>query len=617
MPSQPQLLQHDFTAGIRRSRARDDLGRSAGANVLWDVRDYIIGRLGVPLGKRGGWGYQGTFDDSEVTGTQIRAMSNDPFNGGNSMRAFDTDLNIWVSQAPFTTWTLEHDYNAHGSIYPATGLPKQNGVFIADGLFFTSSNGTLYGSTHNELYGQDWNMSAAGGGEVIYLATHLNRLVGLDVNENLWFGDPSINLSVWDTDAKYNLGQPGRGLTSLGEKLMVFFDGQIRMVLGSNPAGYGVTQDDITIRQFTGDIGLLDAFSIVHWNTQAIWADHNGIYATDGSNYPLDLTWAGNAKDLWLEFIRNYVDTSTTRVACGIYSDLLVCSMTDIVGNTHIDTIVCDLNRRTWSRWQNTPFTCFVRGSLNAATTYAGIETVVHNVAQLAPVLDPTSANSTDADGTDVEPSFETAYYRFGPQDGRIHKLMLGYEIDFIGTAATLTNQNIVYNAITPGEDGNNITVQIVTSGTGSAAVVTVTGTAILITIGSNTTKNSIRTAVNITAAALVLVPVIGAPGTDIGVSALAATNLAGGARGVQLQVDYATDPKADPAFENYAGAAVYLEAADIHGADDEGYHWRSVPVREQTPGIAVRVRQVGPSAKTAIHGIGIETQSYPTHSER
>jgi hypothetical protein len=640
MPSKPQLIQHDFTAGIRRSRSRDDLGRAAGANVLWDARDYIIGRLGVPLGKRGGWTYQGTAPDDEeftVTKGPIRAMSNDPFNGGNFMRAIDKNLNVWRSDGPsFGAWVIEREYFNHAINRPANCLPKQNGVFIADGLFFPSDDGTNYGSTHNELYGTDWNMATAAGDEVIYLCSHLNRLVGLDTHENLWFGDPNPTLTVWDELAKYGLQQPGRGLISLGEKLLVFFDGESRLVLGSNPAGYGVTQDDIEIKRFTFDIGLLDAFSIVRWNTQAIWADHNGIYATDGSNYPLDLTWAGNAKDLWLEFIANYDTPTTTRVACGIYSDLLVCSMTDLSGDTAIDTIVCDLNRRTWSRWTNTPFTCFVRGSLNTAETWAGIATSAGGrVAAISPVLTPTWANNADADGNIVLPSFETAYYRFGPQDGRIHRSFLGYEIDFNaapGAAASGTLDDITVTALTTGIDGNLLSF-VINLDTATWGGIALDDSSLFPQIGvygdESQTKQDIVDAIN---GWTWTVPGVGFTATVPAPNAadlIGNTNpvdshkvqLSGGtadeiADAVTLDVTWTEDPKAAPTFGSYANTTYQLQPRDRNGVADKGYHWKPVPMRVQAPGVSIKVQQAGPSAKTSIHGIGIEYQPFPNYSE-
>jgi hypothetical protein len=601
--------------------------------VLWDTTDYIIGRLGVPLGKRGGWGYQGTAPDDEeftVTKAPIMAMSNDPFNGGNFMRGIDKNLNIWRSDGPsFAAWVIERQYSDHSLVHPANGLPKQNGVFIADGLFFPSSNGTLLGSSHNELYGQDWNMAVGGGGEVIYLATHLNRLVGLDALENLWFGNPTVDLANWDEDAKYALGQPGRGLIGLGKEMLVFFDGHVRKVKGSIPAGYGITQDDISIELFAGDIGCLDAFSIVHWNINAIWVDHSGVWMSDGATYPLDLTWAGGAKDLFLDFMRSYVDRDTTRLACGIYSDMLVVSMTDIDTDAAIDTLVCDLNKRTWSRQTNMAFTSMVRGALNTSETWAGIgNNQGARVAKISPILLPTATNTADADDTVVLPSFQTAYFRLGPEDSRIHRLFLGYEIDVtLGTAIAASlawpDYFLTFTANDAGEDGNDIIIQVNSFAANGALWGTMTPPsefqvfwAIYVEAGVTTLQDIADIVAAYVGAPFTATPGVGHETDTFLVDEAFALPLAGGVDAeipVSLEVEYSGDPRADPTFTSVAS----LEPKDIHGEWDNGYHWKPAPVHAQFPGLAVKVTQVGPSEKTSIHSIGIESQPHPTYSQR
>ena len=606
----PKVVQDAFSGGVWRSAARDGLGGKSQA-VLWDARDFILGRLGVPLGKRGGWQYQGGVCESTLTPTvpsYIHAMSNDPFNGGNFMRAQDKDGKFWIAHASedFATWHKEMDYNNHSVEYNQDGASKQNGIFIGDGLYFPSSDGTKLGSNHNELYGQDMQIAAGAGDEPIYLATHLNRMWGLDTHENLWAGSPSLSLP-WDEDGKYGLQQPGRGLISLGQEMLVFFDGETRLVRGTIPAGYGVTQDNIRIDKFSGDIGLIDAFSIIRWNTQAIWVDHNGVWVTDGTNYPLDLAWAGNAQDLFYEFIASYVNPATTRVACGIYSNLLVVSMTDLSDHEHIDTLVCDLNRRIWSRWQNTPFTCFVRGSLDTSETWAGVGSEVGRIAKLSTVLSPSSATALDGNDEPVVPSLQTAFYRFSPADARIIAAWLGYEMDTDGinevqtitTAAssgtgTIAGQSVAWNA-------NAATVQTALDTALGTGVVVVTGVAgawvvTWVAEGSQTALAVVQGTLN---------------------AVIVNTETAAGYDAPELKVEYATDPRAEPTFGSYAGTPYFLPAHDIHGAADDGYHWKPVPIRDQGPGIVIKVTQTGPSGTTSIFSVGVEAIPFPSHSQR
>lgn len=604
-----QVLQHDFTAGIRRSRSRDDLGTSPQANTLWNAKDFIIGRLGVPLGKRGGWTYQGALLETtgSSTASYVRAMSNDPFNGGNYMRAIDKNGKVWVAygSADFATWHKEMDYNNHAVEYNhPTAPPLQNGVFIGDGLFFPSYNGTAAGSTHNEIYGLDWSSHERSGYNVIYMCVWLNRLVGLDAHEQLVFGDPNPSLAYWDPDSWYNLGQPGKGIAALGKDLFVFFDGHIKKVTGTTPAGYGVIEDDIAINEFSNDIGIIDAFSIAYWGTQLIWVDHNGIWASDGNSYPMDLTWAGGAQDLFLEFMRSYIDVATTRVACGVYQNMLFVSMTNMTTNTHIDTLVCDLNRRTWSRMTNFGFTTYVRGSLDSSETWGGLGTTVGRVAKISPIFTPSSTNYLDGDGTPVLPEFETAYFRFGPMDSRIHRLFVGYELEGDGVHEV---QDIIHTGSSGSFTVNGQSIAWdATAADAQAALNTALGTGVVV-VTRPVAKHFVITwvAVGEQAALTVATGTLNATPT--------ATTTTQGYSIPELRVQYATNPNASPTFTGNNR----IRAVDIHGNSDEGYHWKPVPVRAEAGGIAVKVTQMYPSDKAAIHSLGSEQGPLPIYSQR
>lgn len=606
MPVTP--LQVDFTAGIRRNRSRDSLGTRSGANVLWACKDWVIGRLGTPLEKRGGWSYQGSALASSPG--RVRAIVDAPFNGNHSLLVVEADGTVQRATGAFSSWAIDGTTVNVGAI-------KQNPIFFLDNVLFPSYNGSANLAYANESTVVAFN--PGGSYKPEYLEFHNNRVWGID-GETLVAGPlGTVETTTWDDLAAYDLTQPGRGMVSVGGVLLCFFDGSTLRVTGATPAGYGVTRDDITIRPYSGDVGCIDAFSICKYQGSVIWADKDGVWQSDGANLPLDLTWHGDAKDLYREFIANW--TSNMRVSAGIYSDLLFVTMNNLSTNAFVDCLVCDIPRRVWYRFANFPFTCFARNSLGAPQTYAGVETVAGRVAALSGILSPSSTNYQDGDGTAIEPSFETAYYRFGMQPSRAQRLFLGYELDFLGTAATLSNQDITYTAAVTGARGNEIKVAIVTSGAGSTATVSVNddyfvdnANTITVTIGSNTTKQSIVDAINndSLASTYISASVPGGDAAEIGVAALLATALSGGAStSAYLTVDFATDPKPSPTFGNYA-SAVTVDGADIHGQEDRGYHWKPIPVRKQTPGLSVRVRQTGNTAKTSIFGLGAEATALP-----
>ena len=605
-PGAPSVLQQDFTAGIRRNRSRDDLGRNVGANVLWNCRDWIIGRLGTPLAKRGGWGYQGSALAS--TPGRVRALADAPMNGGHYLIAVEADGTVQRSASPFTTFAIDGTTRNVGAIL-------QNPVFLNDDIYYPSYNGTQTLSRSNETTVVEY---LTGTRKPTYLCVYKNRLWGI-YQENLCAGPPRAGSTgdPWDDNAYYGLTQPGKGIASVGGVMLIFYDGAIDRVTGSIPAGYGVTNDNIERATFSGDVGLIDAFSIVDWQQTLIWADNMGVWQTDGASKPLDLTWAGGAKDLYREFMANW--TSSMRVASGIYSDLLFVTMTNISSNTFVDCLVCDLPRRVWYRVKNFPFTCFAKNGLGTPETWAGVETVVGRVATLSGILSPTSSNSSDADGTAVEADFETAYFRFGPGPQRVHDLFLGYEMDYLGTAAALTNQTITYTAKKTGTDGNLIKIALLAGTALSVAVVDDPTIADVKTINVTydagvTTQAQVTAAVNANAIAFALVSAAGGGGTAI--NALAATALSTGTHtAANLLVDFSTDPKANPTFGSY-GSVVSLGATDYKGEEDRGYHWRKIPVRQKTPGLSVRVRMSGATAFTSVHSLGSEETQMPNYHQ-
>lgn len=432
MPSQPQLLQQDFTAGIRRNRSRDDLGAQRGANVLWNSTDWIINRLGVPLGKRGGWSYAGSaFSGSP---SRVRAIADAPMNGGHYLLAVDSSGQVYrTAGATPGTWAVDGTTRNVGTLL-------QNPYFFLDTMIFPSPDGATTLSQANENTVTSYS---TGTFKPTYICGHYGRLVGT-VNETLIFGPPGAPNQTWDDAAAYDLSQPTRGVWSSGVVLLVFYDGHIDRVTGHLPAGYGVTTDDITIQPFSQDVGCIDAFTICGWQGTVIFADKHGVWQTDGVARPLDLCWAGGASDLYADFMSVY-DPTNHRVAAGIIQDLLVVSITNKTTNAAVDTLICDLPRRVWYRFSNCPFTCFARNTRNAQETWAGVETVSGRVAALNSIFSPTSSNSSDANGTAVLPSFETAYYRFSATDARVHSVWMGYEIDYLSGQESSTGLTITY----------------------------------------------------------------------------------------------------------------------------------------------------------------------------
>lgn len=99
-----------------------------------------------------------------------------------------------------------------------------------------------------------------------------------------------------------------------------------------------------------------------------------------------------------------------------------------------------------------------------------------------------------------------------------------------VGAFATLVNQGITYTAVTMGSAGNSITIALIAGGTAGSEVVSVSGTAISVSIASGTsTQGQIVTAIQASLPASALISVSDAS-SGTAVNAVAATHLASGA---------------------------------------------------------------------------------------
>ncbi len=167
-----------------------------------------------------------------------------------------------------------------------------------------------------------------GGGNV---ASHPNRLYFSPV--------PAID-GTWDTtnswiDCEHNI----RGLAGLRNMLLVFGDSGVERIIGDTPPP-GTNMDRTTISN-VGLNGMDGARCITIWNDNAIYATPTGVWLTNGTSAPADLTVVGNIKNLW----RSMRITSADNLAVGVYRDTLLVSSS----NASMPGILCfDLIRKAW-----------------------------------------------------------------------------------------------------------------------------------------------------------------------------------------------------------------------------------------------------------------------------
>jgi hypothetical protein len=616
MASGPHILQNAFDLGIRRNFSKDRIG----ANAAWDLRDYVVNRKGAPLVRRGGWKKKGVWGDDEKDPSTISYIASGiyaPFNGGRFILAVDDEGAVWRITPGGAEWNVDAVTRDVGSL-------KQNPIFYFDDVIFPSPDGSQTMSRANEVSVTEYTYTATY--KPTYLTQWKNRMVGA-VDETIVFGPPGDPNQAWDDAAVYVQSQPIKGLKAVRTATLVFYDGYTDIIRGLIPAGYDNIQGDLRFDLLFPEVGLIDAFSICEWNDMVGWADRNGVYLTDGAA-PTDLTDLAGIRDLWRSvFVDNeaQVNAGNIRVAASVFSDLMHVTITNTNTMEHLDTFVFDIPRRIAWRNTNYPFACYIRSPVDPHQLYAGVYSAGGRVAELSHTIDTDNARDEDTDSpstqTIVEPVVEFPYHRFAAGLLRIVDVYLGYalEADFSGggggdpSVVVAEWDGLVFTGSIDDEPLRILLFETLDTG-GTLFVnsvsfidpgwdVSVFWDAVFGTPTAQQIKDLIDGDVD--ASALMTVSFDGITGSDpiSSMSDYIDFIPAGGSTCLHVEFTVQPDPD-DPTYDDYGDGDEFLCASDIHGVEDQGYHYRKVPVRLEGAGIGVRVTQVGASDATRIYSL-------------
>jgi hypothetical protein len=226
----------------------------------------------------------------------------------------------------------------------------------------------------------------------------------------LWFG-PLDLATTWDTaNAWVDLDWPVAGMVAVRNALIVFGDGHASYLTGSVPPG---TQGfDMSLAPL-GDIGCVDARSIAVWQDVVIFANTRGVYQTNGAAFrsltePPELGNTGIGS-YWRSLLSSY--TKAWSIVGGVIGDFYLVTIKDSAG-TLVDTLVCYLPRRAWTRIQNFRANMYTSTIGNQFELYYAGDGATAPVA-ISPIF--TASSSVDADGTPVQPLVETRFLGSGP----------------------------------------------------------------------------------------------------------------------------------------------------------------------------------------------------------
>lgn len=413
--AQPTLLQRDYSRGVKRDFPRDAMP----AGALWDCVDFIPDIIGAPLRKRGGWPY-----------------GSDAFGAGSYAAA--------VAFADFTTGGRLVGINDSGTLYSialsngavtsegSSGVPIAPPVLHRDVLVIPSADGTANVKKYLAAGGAPADLAATAP-DGMYAAVYKDRTLLANVSGNqqrIYFGPAGAPTQAWDTTTSFiDASFPVAGLAALKNAVLVFGNAACERIRGTIPPPHS----DM-LREPLYDIGCIDARSIVAYGDLVIFANGDGIWMTDGAAQPENLAETSGFLTYWLTTMSAYA-ASTWTVAAGMHRGMYVVSILN--GSTFVDALMVDVDRRSMVRLSNLKARMFARAEGIAEELYFALRSAAR-LGSLSAIFSPTDGTRNDADGTAVNPVFETPFFKDGPVTKRWNRAYLSYELTAPSTTSTL-----------------------------------------------------------------------------------------------------------------------------------------------------------------------------------
>lgn len=380
-------LQDQFTAGVRRDNARDAVPRGG----LWWAED-VLPNIDARLRERGGWAnFSNDIAVTVTTSSYVLAGITAPFSAGTLNVVVDEDGRVIKVASDGVVTDV-----AAGTV------PSQNPVFHRDKVIIpgavpkkvTSAAGTL---TVANLGGTP---PAASYATVFNDRTLLARTTA---NTNrLFFSNPG-DPEVWDTtNSTWDFTFPITGLANLKTAILVFHEAYVSRLRGTTPPPGG----DFFADDPLWNVGCTDARSIAYWNDLVIFANAEGIFATNGAAVD-DLTAKAGMTKYWQETLASY--SSTWTIAGAVLRDHYIFTVMD--GATFKAAAMLDLRRLAYWPLTNVDMRAAWVGQGAADELYFGRRGAAR-VGKLSPIFMPTSTVKNDGDGTAVTGLVETPFYR-------------------------------------------------------------------------------------------------------------------------------------------------------------------------------------------------------------
>ena len=435
----PKTLQVDFSAGCKKDFPRNAMPKGSFYGGA-DLFPNSIGRLR----ERGGWANgSDSITAAKATASYVGGGIYAPYTAGACQVVIDEDGEVYKVASDTTvtdvaagvTVVQNPVFHRDKVIVPASGgatSPKK----------VTNSAGTLSvanlgGSPPQGKYAAVW-------GDYTLLAASTAQ------PQRLYFSDPG-DPETWDTTNSYwDFTQPINGLAIVRGAILAFHDGTLSRLFGSTPPpGTDFRNDDPLF-----SVGCTDARSIAVDGDRVMWANGEGVWLTDGSAKPANITELCGMQTYWQETLAAY-DKASWTLAGGFNRGRYFVSV--MSGSTFKLAAFIDVNRLAWWPLTNVKAVSMWAAQGSTDKLYFGRRDAAR-VGELSSIFMPSSTVKNDGDGTAVASTFESPYYEGAFGAKTLKKIYIDHELTDYGsddpTAALsyiTTPEATSYTALTTG----------------------------------------------------------------------------------------------------------------------------------------------------------------------
>jgi len=195
---------------------------------------------------------------------------------------------------------------------------------------------------------------------------------------------------------------PIKGMASLPNVMLWFGDERTARIRGTTPP----PDTDMQIDDPIFNYGTTDARSIAVNGSMACFANDIGVFITNGTAFPEDLTKSCGISKYWRDLCSGR--TSSWTLAGGWFGNIyVICVMN---GSTLIDTIALDTVKRSAIRFSNVKTMAFAAAGSAGQELYAGSR-ATPRIMQLSTMWTPSATYKADGDGTAVLGVWESPFY--------------------------------------------------------------------------------------------------------------------------------------------------------------------------------------------------------------